>query len=362
MSQSAAPSSAHRLVQLDALRGLAAAAVVLFHFTTRYGQMFGHTRPLAVEVPWGGYGVDLFFMLSGFVIFMTLERTSSTLDFAVGRLSRLYPAYWASLAITFVIVSLAGLPGEEVSFGDAVVNLTMVQRLLGRPHVDGVYWSLQAELLFYVAMIVLYRCGAFSRVFRTVMAWVGLSVVVHLGVVHGDANFAGLPNILTKVQTLLSLKYIPLFAIGIGLYDLRKGGRFEARHAVWFAACTLAHGLIDSWNSMIVGMALMTVVGLAVHGRLPMLAARPLVYLGTISYTLYLTHQNLGYVLMRQLESWGLDPHLAIVLAGLMALSLAALLSHTVEGPAMRRIRTLWKSRTAAARAASTTATAGVSS
>lgn len=362
MSQSAAPRSANRLVQLDALRGLAAAAVVLFHFTTRYGQLFGHTRPIAAEVPWGGYGVDLFFILSGFVIFMTLERTSSTLDFAVGRLSRLYPAYWVSLAITFVVVSLAGLPGQEVSFGDAVVNLTMVQRLLGRPHVDGVYWSLQAELLFYIAMIVLYRSGAFSRVFRTVMVWVGLSVVVHFGVVRGDAVFAGLPSLLTKVQTLLSLKYIPMFAIGIGLYDLRRSGRFEARHAAWLAACMLAHGLVDSWDSMAVGIGLMTVVGLAVHGRLPILAARPLVYLGSISYTLYLTHQNLGYILIRQLEAWGLDPHLAIAVAGLMAVSLAALLSHTVEQPAMRRIRSLWKSRTATAGAASTTATAGVSS
>lgn len=60
-SRSATP----RILELDALRGLAALAVVLFHYTTRYDQLFGYSEPLAVNVSWGHYGVDLFFMISG---------------------------------------------------------------------------------------------------------------------------------------------------------------------------------------------------------------------------------------------------------------------------------------------------------
>ena len=65
-------SSAPRLAQLDALRGIAALAVVLFHYTTRYDQLFGHAQSPALSFPYGYLGVNLFFMISGFVILMTL--------------------------------------------------------------------------------------------------------------------------------------------------------------------------------------------------------------------------------------------------------------------------------------------------
>src|SRR4030095_2287642 len=88
-----------RIGELDALRGLAALAVMIFHYTGHYGKNVGHVdRPL-LELALGNYGVQLFFMISGFVIFMTIEKTRTAMDFVVTRFSRLYPAYWASLLI-----------------------------------------------------------------------------------------------------------------------------------------------------------------------------------------------------------------------------------------------------------------------
>jgi peptidoglycan/LPS O-acetylase OafA/YrhL len=55
------------------------------------------------SVPWGYLGVNLFFVISGFVIFMTLDRTLVPLDFVISRTSRLFPAYWAAIIITMVI-------------------------------------------------------------------------------------------------------------------------------------------------------------------------------------------------------------------------------------------------------------------
>ena len=81
-----------RLQELDALRGLAALVVVLFHYTSRYDVVFGHNSAPLVSAPWGHFGVNLFFGISGFVIFMTLGRTQTPADFIVSRFSRLYPA------------------------------------------------------------------------------------------------------------------------------------------------------------------------------------------------------------------------------------------------------------------------------
>jgi peptidoglycan/LPS O-acetylase OafA/YrhL len=77
-----------RLAELDALRRLAAFAVVLFHYSTRYDVLFGHPSPLAVSFHFGCYGVQLIFIISGFVIYMTLERFKPPLDFVVSRGAR----------------------------------------------------------------------------------------------------------------------------------------------------------------------------------------------------------------------------------------------------------------------------------
>lgn len=93
-----APSS--RLVEIDSLRGLAALWVAMFHFSFGvYGYLasFDPARAAAVA-PFianieGLLAVDMFFMISGFVILMTLEKTRSVVDFVVARFARLYPAY-----------------------------------------------------------------------------------------------------------------------------------------------------------------------------------------------------------------------------------------------------------------------------
>src|SRR3954471_184909 len=83
---------AARIAELDALRGLAALGVALFHFS-----LLDPAAGPGFAI--GASGVDLFFIISGFVILMTLERTRDWKDFLVGRFSRLYPAYWACVTL-----------------------------------------------------------------------------------------------------------------------------------------------------------------------------------------------------------------------------------------------------------------------
>jgi peptidoglycan/LPS O-acetylase OafA/YrhL len=108
MGQATGTKSA-RLLELDGLRGLAALSVVLYHYTYMYNQFFGHrTKPLATFSR-GMFGVDLFFIISGFVILMTVSRADNVLDFVVSRLSRIYPVYWVAIAFTFITLTISGL-------------------------------------------------------------------------------------------------------------------------------------------------------------------------------------------------------------------------------------------------------------
>lgn len=335
-----------RILELDALRGLAAVAVVLFHYTTRYDQLFGHSETLAFSAPAGHYGVDLFFMLSGFVILMTLERTAGWLKFAWGRFSRLYPAYWAAAATTFAVVTVCSLPGQEVSLCEAVVNLTMIHALLGNPHIDGAYWSLQAELIFYINMLLLFRLGAFRRPTLTVGLWVGLAIACRTAEVYCQTALPALTGLISKVTTVASLEFIPLFGIGILLFASMDRHAINQDRSGFASFSVLAFCIftvlgINGVAPAAIDAGLAIILYLAVTGRLTILASRPLLFLGGISYSLYLIHQNIGYVIIRSLEGGGLQPIAAIAMAFASSVCLASLLHRCFEKPSMKALRNL---------------------
>jgi peptidoglycan/LPS O-acetylase OafA/YrhL len=330
-----------RIAELDALRGFAALAVVLYHFTTRYEALFGHASSLAAEFPWGEYGVDFFLMLSGFVILRSLDRTPRTRDFVVGRFARLYPAYWAAGAITLGVVSWFGLPGQEIGLGEAALNATMLQRQFGARHIDGAYWSLEIELFFYALALALHRAGAFRtarRQHRALALWLLAEVVSMWAVDHGGSEMdrSWAIRFVGKLQVLFSLRYAHLFAIGIVFYQAGRSRRLGPAAGASLVACCAIHGIVDSWGAAVGIAGLAGLLYLAVNRRLTWLAARPLVFLGGISYPLYLVHQNVGYVIIREFESRGVGPMAAISLALTASLAAAVALSLGVERPAQR--------------------------
>jgi peptidoglycan/LPS O-acetylase OafA/YrhL len=324
-----------RLAEVDALRGVAALAVVAYHLTTRFQELFsGHGRP-ALSFPDGHYGVNLFFIISGFVIFMTLQRTTRPLDFVVSRFSRLFPAYWVSIALTLAITHSLGLPGKLVDFSTGLANMAMVHGLFGVAHVDGVYWTLEVELLFYAGMFTLYRLNWLEHVHGPLLALVGLRLTYAL-----LARLAGI-DLSWTVSRLLILPYIPWFAIGVAVYlsihPRHDRDRPRSLGLSAFAVATLM--VADSVGVGCLACALAALVYLAASGRAPFLRHRVLVWLGAISYPLYLLHENIGWSMqLRALAlGWPID---AATLLGLAAcLGLATAVSRLVEQPAMAWIR-----------------------
>ncbi|MET0349046.1 MAG: acyltransferase [Rhizobacter sp.] len=331
--------------ELDVLRGLAAVAVMLFHYTTRYQAVYGFPSPLPFDVGFGHYGVELFFGISGFVILMTLQRTRSASDFLVSRFSRLYPAYWAALLLTFTAMTLVPLPGREVQLGQLLVNLTMWQELLGVKHIDHVYWSLQLELIFYVWMFGAYLLGQLPRIRLWVALWLLGSIAV-----SGGADLLGrdAPWLASK---LLLLPYAAMFAVGLVTYDA-----MQRRAVDVFDGALIAMAIASAWLWQGAGgagacAATAVVFALFATRRLTWLRLGPLVWLGSISYTLYLVHQNIGYAVIDTALRHGAPPLLAVALAIAFTLCLAAAISRWIERPAMAWIRGRFRNRRAAAAA-----------
>lgn len=336
----------HRLVEIDALRGVAALAVVLFHFTTRFTELFHPNSLPTVSVPYGYYGVNLFFIISGFVIFMTLEKTSRPMDFVVSRFSRLFPAYWVAIFLTLSITHLLGLPGKLVDIRTAMANLLMLHSLLGVSHVDEVYWTLEVELLFYCGMLLLYRLRQLNHIHHVLLGLLALKLLYFVL----ERSFSiDLPYIIFR---LLILKYIPWFALGISIY--LAASRREATSWRWPAlTATSAIATLLVTESLFVGtlaLSLAAAVWLAATGRFTLLRRQPFVWLGSISYPLYLLHENIGWSIQLQLGALGIAADMAVLAAFAASLSLAAALARWVEQPAMRWIRSRYRNRSTLAR------------
>ena len=333
--------SATRLQEVDSLRGIAALSVVLFHYTTRFERLYESDSDLPFGFPYGHYGVNLFFIVSGFVIFMSLDRTNRPLDFVVSRFSRLYPAYWVAIILTFAITHCLGLPGKLVDLPSAAINFTMIQGLLKIPHVDGVYWTLEVELLFYLGMFALYRMRQLHRIHLAIIALLIIRIIY-----YGFERIFGI-DLPWTIFRLFILSYIPWFALGIAicLYNSQNGsvGRQHCKQIAVFSLITLC--LVESAMIATLALVLAACVFFGSKGKLPWLRHPVLVWLGAISYPLYLLHENIGWSIQLQALQHGVPFSLTVLLALATSLTLATCVTRFVEQPCMAWIRSRYRQR-----------------
>jgi peptidoglycan/LPS O-acetylase OafA/YrhL len=333
-----------RLEVLDAFRALAILGVVAVHFVPTWlvgpgGHLdWSSLNPFLRLLGYGGLGVQLFFMVSGFVIFMTLERCQHLFEFWWRRFARIYPAYVTAMALSVIISKLAGPANYRNSLREVLLSLTfMTPFVSGARFVDGVYWTLVVEMQFYLFVSLIYLIAA--RHF--VAAWAVLvGAATTLWVAGGYSIHSTFGLIAGRV---LIAPYLPLFSVGIAMYFFHRrriasGVTLAVIAGIAFLMVSvgvppityIAHGL----------MVLAFVLFLG--NRLGWLAVAPVLLLGNISYALYLTHLKIGNIVFLQLKAKLSWPDAVIALmASCCCLVLAFALYRLVEVPAKTAINRL---------------------
>jgi peptidoglycan/LPS O-acetylase OafA/YrhL len=332
-----------RLRPLDGLRGLAAVGVLIDHYLYT-GPLYFHAlgHPIAFA-KYGAQGVELFFVISGFVITMTLRR-GTVRDFVASRISRLFPTYWAAIVLTTVTLLFLPLPGHRPHVEQFLVNLTMLQSYVGVGHIDGSYWTLGIELAFYVQAAVLWRSGLLSgpKLIPTLYAWVLAATVISL-LIHGGPQSPGTP--IWAHDVLQTLAYIPWFVCGIVALLIVEGRRGWRLYGVAIFA-ELAMVLLDHQKNIGLFGGLYMLVILTVLTWRPLGTTwRPLLFFGDISYALYLVHQIVGQAVMVWLEHAGLPRFFAVAVAAAVAILLATAITRWIDRPLRRRVRSLIAAR-----------------
>lgn len=326
----------NRLFELDALRGIAALAVVLFHFTYAAEKTTSISNPNKFYFSYGYLGVHLFFLISGFVIFMTLEKTKKPLDFVVSRFSRLYPAYWAAIFTTLIITTFI-FNNYEYTLKQILVNLTMFQYWFKVKDIDGAYWTLAVELTFYVIMWFLYISKQLKNIFYFSILWLFLCLTFALY----EIPFENYINI------LLILRYAPLFIAGVAFYSLKSGNeRFKNHLIVILSYLTICvPNFINKPNSTvwIIITAFFVIFYLFVFNKLNFLNNRILLFLGSISYSLYLIHESVGISIILHLKKYIDSQLFYLPFTTILVILMATIINKYIEKPVMNFIRSKYK-------------------
>ena len=284
--------ASQRLQFLDALRGIGAVAVVIQHVGDAYvGFSYTFSR---TWFNFGKFGVTVFFLVSGFVIPYAFEKDDHVGKFWIKRFFRLYPLYWLSLAATIVAARAYpdGFIGPHL-IRNEITNITMLQGFLGIPNASDPYWTLFIEMAFYFAFTAFFLTNIHKKTLA--LTWVAMACFALTSIVY----------------PLISNSHGP-FTISFCFLTMLVGSTFYRRFKREVSAGALAALLLAILLSGSLGIyvnyfkisapehvAARAVFGPLVCGFLVFGAAmawridkfpRALLWLGRISYSLYLLH------------------------------------------------------------------------
>ncbi|WP_030675258.1 acyltransferase [Streptomyces rimosus] len=334
-----------RLRVLDGLRLLAALMVLAYHYITLrdgWGEDPRAFSPVVYHLSeYGWLGVEVFFLISGFVICMSAWGRSLG-DFVTSRVSRLYPAYWVAVLLTAAVLTVWPNVRSADNWETVLTNLTMLQQGVGVPDVDDAYWTLFIELKFYLLFAVVVFRGV---TYRRCVLFCGLWTVA--GVVALKAN-----SDLLSVWAIAP--YSPYFIAGIAFYLMH---RFRPTILLWaivavsflLAQHYLRGRLVmnlgakadvaQGWPvrlAVLLAFVLMAAIAL---GWFDKLQWRWLSTAGSLTYPLYLLHMYVGFTLIDLLRS---RVPATVLLPGIVVfmLALSWVVHRFVERPLGRKIRT----------------------
>ena len=317
------PERPQRFVFVDALRGIAAMWVVLYHIFE--AKQVAHLELMLPKwtgqfIHMGYLGVAIFFVLSGFVITHSVDRQRVNAAyvgwFMIRRSVRLDPPYWASIMATLAVGAHAEMP----SYGTLLAHMFYLQDLLRIKPLSPIYWTLCLEIQLYLVFALLV---GIARRFRSSSTDLRSLFIIFTAA----AQVAGVfPVGLVYEATLPAGLFLPRwYAFLVGTFACWAVEGTIRRSTFYVYAGALLAGAInihdvDAVVSVVVGVLLLE-VGRAGNLR-DWLNWRPLQFLGRISYSLYLLHGpitsvTLGYTLYRltpRTASWELF-WLVIVLA-----------------------------------------------
>lgn len=346
--------------ELDYIRFFAAFCVMALHYWIRGFAKNDNISPF--HFPNAGHivqyyylAVNLFFMISGFVIFMSIDkidlsatknnrdRFKDSINFLRSRALRLYPAFWFCCTLTFVSVKLFTPDLIPLSFARYIANLTLLNGAINIGDIDGPYWTLWVEIKFYLLIGLAIATGVIRHPIALISALTCISISnyqIESNIINSIFFTSYLPYFCAGATFLLiKRKVLKYGAIPLLIANFYAGFQYDA---IRLAEKEIHYGFPFLKQDLIIYLtsffAIMLMIGKIGQNRYPRIATAA----GAISYPLYLIHNNVGMIVFNKAN--GIAPPWIIVSATMILMTGFAYFICTRIEPIIRKeFAKVWK-------------------
>ena len=349
-----------RYKHIDSLRGLAVLLVVWLHVSEVYINLSSSVKnngTLLYDFAWyinfGRIGVVIFFAISGFVLLKSIRgnRINGIKEFLIKRFFRLYPAFWLSVFMGAYVMQLFG---HNMSFEKIIANMTMLPQMFNQEMVLGLYWTLEVELIFYFVGLILFLLKSSQKPINLFLISIFFLFVF----------------VISKIMFVINTEHIGLAIIPLNLSIMFWGalGRsyydnsnlninlFNKNISIKLLFITLSiiiliipllhffKGIIsDDFKNIQIGISY--IIGILVFLLLSTkfkIYNKFLVWIGTISYSIYLFHPIVFYSLFWWLKNYAplsfTEMHLVVylIINFMLSIVFGSIIYYLIEKPSIR--------------------------
>ncbi len=332
--------------EIDFLRFIAVLLVVFYHFTARRSDIFPYGSMVdGIPFNLGWVGVNLFFLISGYVISHTLKKSKDSRDFVIKRISRIYPAIWIILPIVYLFQNnipysifknrstFANLIGSMTLIPPSVLNLFSSMNF---DWITLVLWSLKVEIIFYSLCAFVFKYCKSDRVvliIERICLFTSSLLILTLNLEQKFSEFT------SKLIIGLGFDYLPWFVIGMLAYKLKFTSKAETSKICFFTVTILAIEISKLGFSprQIAEIAMIILfLSVALRNNQPAYIKFWLIQrLGFCSYEMYLLHQGVGvpvlYFTVRTLELSSFSAFLFMLLIVIVLFISSLVLSNFIQ-------------------------------
>lgn len=327
-------------IVIDLIRGISAILIVLYHYTYRYNEneyilKSGDTFDWPIQIWWGCGAVTTFFMLSGFLtsnLFCNhtfgLKQTGK---YVTNRFWRLYPTFWCAVLLTTLAMTFL-MDQAVVSAKDLILNLTMLPSVLGARSVDGAYWTMQLEIFFSLIVGVALFMPRKYRVKVLLPLWIVSCIVYNCMSYNPD-------GICWKLFRLILMpQFAGCFVAGISAYQIIYGKRRQSYFCIVLISAVISQTVNFNTGPNTIFFFITVVLLLGSKAIDNMLSGmrnilRPLCWIASVSYPLYLTHQMVGIAILKNMRAYGFESEIIILVPITVAFITASVIHYCIEKP-----------------------------
>lgn len=278
--------------QIESLRGLAVFLILVYHMYCRFAQLYLNTNYLILQY-FGSLGTSFFLIITCFYLGNSVfqQHKFSFYIFLKKKISRLWPTYAICVILIFIVLYTFPLPGRTPNWKDLILNIFFINGYIGTPYIDGSHWYLTTILSFFIVI-------GFFKAIHISQKWWSYTIWIIFGVVSKYLKLTVLSNILGNRFIGYAIIGILLYAVFYTNKKLTIGWTFNFVISIVYIFCIAG---------IKYGIELLIVIPLflaAQRNKLSVLERRLLIKLGTVSYPIYLIHQNIGFVIEFELMNY----------------------------------------------------------